>query len=39
MKKKERDYCPICMAYEGSKHLGSHSPWRRLVAALARCAR
>ena len=33
---EKRFSCPICGAYEGSKHLGRHSFWRRLVAALAR---
>lgn len=34
-----RRYCPICMAWEGSAHLGRHPYWRRVVAALARYAR
>lgn len=37
--KKARAYCPICMAWEGSAHLGRHPYWRRVVAALARYAR
>ena len=35
---EKRFSCPVCGAYEGSRHLVRHPLWQRVVAALARGA-